>query len=234
MNNQNGILIRQIQKIYPGPEGGFQALRDVSLEIPAGEFTAVTGRSGSGKSTMLNLITGIDRPTSGMVTIGGTDLENMPESKLAAWRGRNVGIVFQFFQLLPTLSILENIMLPMDFCGIIPSSQRKKKALELLNRVGIAGHAGKLPSALSGGEQQRAAIARALANDPSVVVADEPTGNLDTETAEAVFKILRELAQSGKTVVMVTHSPDLAERADRIITLSDGKIIRDSRNSAAA
>ena len=218
------VSLHDVSKSYRVAGNDFVALQHVTLVIPAGEFVAVVGKSGSGKSTLLNLIAAIDRPTSGEVRVDGAVLNQLDESGLAAWRGRTVGVVFQFFQLLPTLTVLENVTLPMDFCRTLPPRQARERALMLLDQVGIAEQAKKLPSALSGGQQQRAAIARALANDPPLVVADEPTGNLDTHTAEAVLALLGELARSGKTVLMVTHKRDLAGRVDRVIRLADGRL----------
>ena len=215
---------------YSTPQGHFAALESVSLSIAAGELVAVVGKSGSGKSTLVNLISGIDRPTSGEVRVAGTLVHALGESALSAWRGRTVGIVFQFFQLLPTLTVLENVLLPIDFCGTRSGprssvkARARARAKELLDRVGIADQADKLPAALSGGQQQRAAIARALANDPPVLLADEPTGNLDSATSEAILDLLGELASAGKTVVTVTHERDIARRADRVIALADGRV----------
>jgi len=219
------IELRAVNKTYPGAGGGFTALDDVNLELSRGQLTAVVGKSGSGKSTLVNLIAGLDRPTRGTVLVGGMPVHSLDESRLAAWRGRNVGVVFQFFQLLPALTVLENVMLPMDFCATYPAAQARTRAHELLERVGIADQAHKLPSTLSGGQQQRAAIARALANDPSLVVADEPTGNLDSRTADAVLELLADLARAGKTVVVVTHERDVARRFDCVITLADGHVV---------
>src|SRR5512142_388206 len=187
------IQLRGVSKRFASAAGSFVALDGVDLEIPAGSFVAIVGKSGSGKSTLLNLVAGIDRPSEGEVLVAGTPVHALGESALAAWRGRNVGVVFQFFQLLPTLTVLENVMLPMDFCRTYPVAKARVRALALLEQVGIADQAGKLPSALSGGQQQRAAIARALANDPPLLLADEPTGNLDSHTAEAVLDLLRKL-----------------------------------------
>ena len=218
------IQLRGASRHYPTPQGSFAALADVDLDLAAGELVAVVGKSGSGKSTLVNLIAGIDRPTAGSVRVAGTALDSLAESKLSAWRGRHVGIVFQFFQLLPTLTVLENVMLPIDFAGTLSTTKARERARTLLDRVGIADQATKLPAALSGGQQQRAAIARALANDPPVVLADEPTGNLDSQTADAIFDLLGALARAGKTIVVVTHERDIATRADRVVTLVDGRV----------
>jgi putative ABC transport system ATP-binding protein len=196
----------------------------VSLEVPPGEFVAVVGKSGSGKSTLINMIAGIDRPTSGDIRVAGTRLNELSESTLAAWRGRNVGIVFQFFQLLPTLTIAENVVLPMDFGATYPVRDRRPRALALLGRVGIADQADKLPANLSGGQQQRAAIARALANGPPILLADEPTGNLDSHTAGLILELFSSLASSGTTVVIVTHEREIARAVNRVIVLSDGRV----------
>ncbi len=218
------IELRDVTKVYPSASGAFVALDRVRLALPRAELTAVVGQSGSGKSTLINLIAGIDRPTEGAVLVGGISVHALDESKLSAWRGRNVGVVFQFFQLLPTLTVAENVMLPMDFCGTYSGKAAHDRAFELLEQVGIADQAHKLPSALSGGQQQRAAIARALANDPPLVVADEPTGNLDTRSADAVLALLTALARKGKTVVVVTHERHWADRFDRVVTLVDGRV----------
>jgi putative ABC transport system ATP-binding protein len=216
------IGLRGVTKTYESPAGAFHALRGIDLEIRAGEFVAIVGKSGSGKSTLLNMVGGIDSPTSGLVTVGGTAIQSLGPSRLAAWRGRTVGIVFQFFQLLPTLTAAENVMLPMDFCGTLPARRRRPRALDLLGRVEVADQADKLPSSLSGGQQQRVAIARAMANDPPVILADEPTGNLDTEAGAAVFRLLGELAAGGKTVVVVTHEREAASAVGRTVTIVDG------------
>jgi len=216
------ISLRRLTKTYETPAGAFTALRGVDLEIGRGELVAVAGKSGSGKSTLLHLIGGIDSPTEGSVTVGGTEVQGLRPNRLAAWRGRSVGFVFQFFQLLPTLTAAENVMLPMDFCRTVPARQRRGRALELLDRVGVAEQADKLPAALSGGQQQRVAIARALANDPPVVLADEPTGNLDSATAGAVLDLFRRMASAGTTVVVATHERDIARVADRTVELFDG------------
>jgi len=228
----NGTLIdlRDVVKTYETGAGEVTVLKDITLRVRPGEFVSVVGPSGSGKSTLLNMMTGIDRPTSGEVFVGGQAVHKLSENGLARWRGRNVGVIFQFFQLLPTLTILENVMLPMDFCNVYRRRERQGRAMHLLEQVGIAEHAHKLPSALSGGEQQRAAIARALANDPSVVVADEPTGNLDSKTASEVFTLFEGLVAQGKTLLVVTHDRSLSARTQRMIRLLDGRIHRDENN----
>jgi len=218
------IVIQSLSKTYSGTNGDFKALDGVSLHFRPGEFVAIVGKSGSGKSTLINLIAGIDKPSAGIVRVDGANVSGLDESRLAVWRGRNVGVVFQFFQLLPTLTVLENVMLPMDFCATHEPREARLRAISLLEKVGIADQADKLPSALSGGQQQRAAIARALANDPPLIIADEPTGNLDSHTADAVLALLVGLSRAGKTIVMVTHERDLAQHADRVVTLADGKV----------
>jgi putative ABC transport system ATP-binding protein len=219
------IELRRVTKTYQTGAKVFTALSDVNLTICQGEFTAIVGRSGSGKSTLINMITGIDEPTSGEVMVASTPVHQLNQEQLAIWRGKNVGVVFQFFQLLPTLTIAENLILPMDFCNTYPLRQRRVRALYLLEKVGIVEQADKLPADLSGGQQQRAAIARALANDPPLIVADEPTGNLDSQTTDAVMQLFTNLTDEGKTVVMVTHERDLAHFFTRFITLADGRII---------
>jgi putative ABC transport system ATP-binding protein len=224
------IELRGVNKDFISPGGKVKVLDNINLAINQGEFLAVVGKSGSGKSTLLNMITGIDRPSSGEVIVADTPLHLLAEGPLAVWRGRAIGVVFQFFQLLPTLTVAENIMLPMDFAGVYPR-KRRERALGLLGQVGIIEHADKLPSSLSGGQQQRAAIARALANDPPVVVADEPTGNLDGRTAGDVIKLFSNLVASGKTVVIVTHERDVTTFADRTIVLSDGRVESESKGA---
>ena len=226
------ISLNSAAKTYETPAGAFTALRDIHLEIGAGELVAVTGKSGSGKSTLLNLIGGIDRPSSGSVTVGGASLGEMSENCLAAWRGRSIGFVFQFFQLLPTLTAAENVMLPMDFCRILPPGERRDRARQLLESVGVSDQANKLPASLSGGQQQRVAVARALANDPPVILADEPTGNLDSHTGAAIFDLFRDLAERGKTVVVVTHERDAIGSFGRVVELADGML--PAAKSAAA
>jgi putative ABC transport system ATP-binding protein len=218
------IDLQGITKVYPTPAGPFPALKGIDLQIQAGEFVAVVGKSGSGKSTLINVFTGIDHPTDGEAIVAGTRLRDLSEGQIAQWRGRTMGIVFQFFQLLPTLTVVENVLLPMDLCNIYAPAERYDKAMHVLEQVGLAGDAHKFPSAVSGGQQQRAAIARALANDPAIIVADEPTGNLDSRAAETIFALFEASAAAGKTVVMVTHDDELAARAQRTVTLVDGLI----------
>ena len=219
------IILRDVTKTYPSAAGDFTALADVNLEIAAHEFVVVVGQSGSGKSTLLGLLAGIDRPTRGEVIVGDTAVHTLSERAMSAWRGRAVGIVFQFFQLLPTLTAAENVMLPMDFCNTYPSRERRARALALLDRFGVADQADKLPSTLSGGQQQRVAVARALANAPAVLLADEPTGNLDSRTSEAMLELLACLVHDGQTVVMVTHERAAQRYATRTVTLADGRIV---------
>jgi putative ABC transport system ATP-binding protein len=223
------IVMEDISKIYKTPAGEFTALEQVTSCFYRGEFVAVQGRSGSGKSTLVNMITGIDRPSSGTVCVDGICIQDLKESEMSAWRGLNLGIVFQFFQLLPMLSLLENVMLPMDFCDQYDMMDRPERAMELLELVGLAEYAHKLPAAISGGQQQSVAIARALANDPPILIADEPTGNLDTHTAESIFDIFTGLVENGKTVLMVTHDEALARRTNRMLSLADGHLVGDIR-----
>jgi ABC-type lipoprotein export system ATPase subunit len=222
------IELSGVTKVYKTPAGDFLALKDIDLSFNQGEFTSIIGKSGSGKSTFINMITGIDHPTKGSVCVEGKEIHRMKEGHLASWRGRSLGIIFQFFQLLPTLSILENTMLPMDFCDVYAPSEREKKALSLLKLVGLEDVAHKQPAALSGGQQQIAALARALANDPPILIADEPTGNLDSKTAEHILAIFEELASQGKTILIVTHDPALTQKTNRQILISDGEIINES------
>jgi putative ABC transport system ATP-binding protein len=218
------IQLRGVSKAYDTPAGPFIAVRDIDLDVGAGELIGITGKSGSGKSTLLNVIGGIDRPSSGDVVVAGTSLRQASERTLTRWRAATVGVVFQFFQLQPTLTVVENVMLPMDFLGARPLRERRPHALDLLARVGLADQANKLPSALSGGQQQRVAIARALANNPPIVTADEPTGNLDSETADAVLDLFRSLTRDGTTVVIATHEPGISLVASRTIALRDGQL----------
>ena len=221
------IDLREVAKVYETEAGPFYALKGIELLVGNGEFVAVIGKSGSGKSTLINMITGIDRPTSGEVLVDDTAVHTLNEGRMAVWRGRNLGVVFQFFQLLPTLTVIENVMLPMEFCHMYTTRERYERAMHLLEQVDIAEHAHKLPSAVSGGEQQRAAIARSLANDPPIIAADEPTGNLDSKTAKAVFQLFEKLVDQGKTILVVTHDRDLARSVTRTITLADGEIVDD-------
>jgi putative ABC transport system ATP-binding protein len=230
----NGIQLRGVSKEYPSALTSMRALDELDLAIAEGEFIAIVGKSGSGKSTLLNMVTGIDRPTRGEIYVRGEPIHRLSEGKLAKWRGRTAGVVFQFFQLMPSLTILENVLLPMDFSGARPLGKREPYAMELLDRVGVADQAYKLPASLSGGQQQRAAIARALANDPEILAADEPTGNLDSRTAESVFNLFANLAENGKTVILVTHDRDIARRAHRIVTLQDGRVVTDTRSEKEA
>jgi ABC-type lipoprotein export system ATPase subunit len=220
------IDLKDVSKAYETPTGPFFALKDINLQVDNGEFVAVIGKSGSGKTTLVNMITGIDRPTLGQVIVGGTPIHELREGQVAPWRGVNVGLVFQFFQLLPSLTNVENVMLPMDFCNTFKNNkERQARALHLLDQVDIKEHAFKKPSEISGGQQQRVAIARSLSNDPPIIVADEPTGNLDSVTAQAIFELFERLVDQGKTIFMVTHDKDLARRVTRTIILSDGEII---------
>jgi putative ABC transport system ATP-binding protein len=228
------VQVIDVTKTYPLGAGEFTAIDRVGLDIEYGEFVAVVGRSGSGKTTLLNLLAGIDRPTLGVIRVAGTDLGRLSESGLAGWRGHSVGLVFQFFQLLPTLTVAENVMLPMDFARKIPAGQRRERALQLLERVGIVEQADKLPATLSGGQQQRAAIARALANDPPILLADEPTGNLDSQTSRAVLELFADLNAEGRTIVVVTHERDIRAIVGREVTLVDGRVVRDESVAAGA
>jgi putative ABC transport system ATP-binding protein len=221
------ITLGNVVKSYDTSAGPITVLKGVSLSVQPGEFVAIVGPSGCGKSTLLNVITGIDRPDGGQVYIGGEDILRMGTDRLARWRGLNVGIVFQFFQLLPTLTVAENVMLPMAFCNKYRGGQRRARALECLRLVGMDHVADRLPSALSGGQQQRVAIARALSNDPAVLVGDEPTGNLDSKTSQAMFELFGQLVTSGKTMLMVTHDPVLARSVPRRIEMLDGAIVQE-------
>jgi len=224
---QSLIELHHVDKYFKTAAGDYHALKSIDLEIGGGEFVGIIGRSGSGKSTLINMITGIDRPSSGEVLVGETTVHTLSENQMARWRGRNLGIVFQFFQLLPNLTVIENVMMPMDLCNKYPIWERRKQALNLLELVGMHEQADKLPSALSGGQQQRVAIARALANDPPLVIADEPTGNLDSKTADEMFKLFENLTAKGKTVVMVTHDSSLARRVSRTVLIVDGEVVNE-------
>jgi putative ABC transport system ATP-binding protein len=230
-NTQDTCLIelQDIKKVYKTEAGDFLALKGIDLQVDTGEFVAVVGKSGSGKSTMINMITGIDHPTSGEVIVNNTAIHHLNESKMAQWRGVSMGVVFQFFQLLPTLTVVENVMLPMDFCNMFTAKERVERAMHLLDLMDVAEQANKLPTMISGGQQQRVAIARALANDPPIIVADEPTGSLDSKTANNVFELFEQLVDEGKTFLMVTHDEDLAQRTRRVITISDGELLSDER-----
>jgi putative ABC transport system ATP-binding protein len=230
-NSSNGtsplVQVKEVVKSFPVGGGEITVLKGISFDVKNGEFVSIVGPSGNGKSTLLNMITGIDRPTRGEVIVTGREVHRMSENKLAAWRGQHVGIIFQFFQMLPALSLLQNVMLPMDFAKKIPARERRERAMQLLDIVGIADQANKLPSMVSGGQQQRSAIARALANDPEIIVADEPTGNLDTRTAQDIFELFTKLVEQGKTMVMVTHDKELSRRVPRVVEIIDGRITRD-------
>jgi ABC-type lipoprotein export system ATPase subunit len=221
------IRLRSVVKAYKTGAGEVIVLKNLDLDIQQGEFVGIIGKSGSGKSTLVNMLTGIDRPSRGEVWVGNTAVHTLNEGQMAVWRGKHLGIVFQFFQLLPMLSLVENVMLPMDFCNTFPMRERKDRAMHLLGLVDMTEHANKLPSAISGGQQQRIAIARALANDPPVIMADEPTGNLDSRTAESVFAMFEHMVSQGKTVIMVTHDSSLARRVKRTVLLADGEIVNE-------
>ncbi|MCQ3932922.1 MAG: ABC transporter ATP-binding protein [Chloroflexi bacterium] len=218
------ISLEDVRKIYKTKAGQLEVLKGVDFQVGEGEFVAVVGPSGSGKSTLINMITGIDRPTKGEVYVADQRLTNLGENAVAKWRGKNVGVVFQFFQLLPTLTVLENVMMPMYYTNTY-GSERRQRAMELLERVDLPDVALKYPSQISGGQQQRAAIARALANDPKVLVGDEPTGNLDTVSAGLVFGLFEELVANGTTIVMVTHDRDLAGQVPHVVEVRDGRIM---------
>src|SRR3954470_2973284 len=224
-SNAHLIDLHQVEKTYQSAAGNFTALKRVDLQIDRGQFVAIIGKSGSGKSTLINMVTGIDRPSSGKVLVDNVPVHTLSEGQMAAWRGRNLGIIFQFFQLLPALSIIENVMLPMDFCNMYTPRERPERAMQLLAQVEMAEQAHKLPSAVSGGQQQRVAIARALANDPPVLIADEPTGNLDSATSQQMFELFVNLVDGGKTLLMVTHDPVLARGARRRVEMLDGAIV---------
>ncbi|MBW6472127.1 MAG: ABC transporter ATP-binding protein [Anaerolineaceae bacterium] len=225
------IKILNLSKIFQAASMQFVALSDISIAFHQHEFTAVVGRSGSGKSTLMNMITGIDKPTSGKVIVNGIEIHTMRETAMSKWRGENLGIVFQFYQLIPVLSLVENVMLPMQIAGKFSQSERLDRAHDLLSQVGLQNYAHKRPYLVSGGQQQSTAIARALANDPPILIADEPTGNLSSGEAEKIFNIFQTLSSSGKTIIMVTHDEDLAKRARRVLKLVDGRIVSEKRRS---
>jgi len=231
MSEQNGqkpiIEIKDVVKSFPVGDTEITILKGISLQVKKGEFLSIVGPSGNGKSTLLNMITGIDRPSSGEIIVTGQPVHKMSENRLAAWRGENVGIIFQFFQMLPALSLLQNVILPMDLANKYSPKERRERAMHLLDIVGLSDQVHKLPNAVSGGQQQRAAIARALANDPALLVADEPTGNLDSATSHDVFDLFNEVVSQGKTMLMVTHDKELAQRVPRVVEILDGKITRD-------
>jgi putative ABC transport system ATP-binding protein len=234
VQDQNSTGVRQplirmqgICKLFKSGAGEFTALDNINLDFYPGEFVGIVGKSGSGKSTLANMITGIDHPTHGNIFIEGQVINKMNESKMSVWRGNNLGIVFQFYQLMPMLTLRENVLLPMDFCNRFTTAERETRAMELLKMVDLQDLSEKLPAMISGGQQQSAAIARALANDPPILIADEPTGNLDTNTAESVFNLFCRLVDNGKTIIMVTHDPELASRTNRVVKLHDGKVIYD-------
>ena len=227
------VQVKDVVKSFPMGDGEITILKGISFEVQGGEFVSIVGPSGNGKSTLLNMITGIDRPSAGEVVVTGRQVHKMSENKLATWRGEHVGIIFQFFQMLPALSLLQNVMLPMDFAKKYNPRERKQRAMHLLETVDLGDQAGKLPGMVSGGQQQRAAIARALANDPPLLVGDEPTGNLDTRTASGVFDLFAGLVERGKTMLMVTHDKELARRVPRVIEIIAGKITRDEYTGGA-
>ncbi len=227
------VQVKRLVKTFDTPAGPLNVLRGIDLDIHQGDFIALVGPSGSGKTTFLNMVTGIDAPTGGDVQVDGVDVVRTPQRQLTRWRGRNVGIVFQFFQLLPTLTVLQNVKMPMDFCGVYEPQERKDRAMDLLDRLGIADQAYKTPDMLSGGQQQRVAIARALANDPPLIIGDEPTGNLDRMSAANVFSIFHEMREQGRTVLVVTHDRELVHDVPQIMVLTDGLIEATTFEAAA-
>ena len=225
------ISLRGLVKVYNGSASAVTALNGIDLEVLQGEFFVVTGKSGSGKTTLVNMITGLDRSTAGEIWVDGAAIHRYGPEKAARFRSRTFGVVFQTFELLPTLTVLQNVMLPMDFAHRYPQREQRRRAMQLLEQVEIAEHSRKLPAALSGGQQQRLSIARAMANDPPILVADEPTGSLDSVTAAAIIDIFEDLVRQGRTVFMVTHDRDIAGRGTRLITLSDGEIVREEADA---
>ena len=228
------VEIKDVVKSFSVGGSELTILKGISFKVQKGEFLSIVGPSGNGKSTLLNMITGIDRPTSGEIIVTGKQVHKMSEDGLAAWRGANVGIIFQFFQMLPGLSLMQNVILPMDLAGKYSPNDRRARAMQLLESVGLKDQANKLPAMVSGGEQQRAAIARALANDPPLLVGDEPTGNLDSRNAQDVFDLFSSVVAEGKTMLMVTHDKELARRVPRVVEILDGRITRDERIGRSA
>jgi putative ABC transport system ATP-binding protein len=226
-SNGHIVAVKDVVKRFPVGDDEITVLKGISFDVTNGEFVTIVGPSGNGKSTLLNMITGIDRPSDGEVIVTGREVHEMSENELANWRGDHVGIIFQFFQMLPALSLLQNVILPMDFARKYSTKEREERARNLLESVGLADQVNKLPGQVSGGQQQRAAIARALANDPPLIVADEPTGNLDSRSSEAVFRLFSDLVAEGKTLLMVTHDKELARQVPRVIEIIDGNITRD-------
>jgi putative ABC transport system ATP-binding protein len=229
-NNDPLIQLRDVVKVYQTAAGDLTALKGISADLYRGEFVGIVGKSGAGKSTLVNMLTGVDHLTSGQVRVDGVQVHELNEDQIAVWRGRNVGVVFQSFELMPQLSLLDNVMLPMDFCGQFRRRKSLQRAKQLLTQVGLEEHMKKPPTRISGGQQQRVAIARALANDPPIIVADEPTGNLDSVTAEEILQLFGELVQQGKTLIIVTHDESLKGRFSRTIEISDGQIVNGSLN----
>jgi putative ABC transport system ATP-binding protein len=223
------IRLGNVTKVFKTKAGDFKALKGIHLEVQSGEFLGIIGKSGAGKTTLVNVVTGVDHLTAGEVWVNGVAVHNLGENELALWRGHNLGIIYQSFYLMPTLSLLDNVMLPMDFCGLYQRRESIERAMQLLQEVELEEHAYKLPSAISGGQQQRVAIARALANDPPLIIADEPTGRLDSVTAEVIFRIFSRLIQEGKTILMVTHDQSLAQRVSRVVRIADGAVTSDDR-----
>jgi len=228
------VQTNNLVKTYETPVGPLNVLRGIDLELKKGDFVALVGPSGGGKTTFLNMLTGVDKPTSGMVFVDGVDIANTSERKLTRWRGRNVGIVFQFFQLLPTLTVLENVIMPMDFCNVHAPKQRRDKAMSLLERFDVADQAHKTPDMLSGGQQQRVSIARALANDPALIIGDEPTGNLDRMSAAVVFDTFYEMREQGHTIIIVTHDREVVRDVPTVMTLQDGLLDASPLEAAAS
>jgi putative ABC transport system ATP-binding protein len=226
------IRLSNLTKVYKTKAGEFKALKGIDLEVQSGEFLGIIGKSGAGKTTLVNMVTGVDHLTAGGVWVNGVAVHDLGENELALWRGHNLGIIYQSFYLMPTLSLLDNVMLPMDFCGLYQRPESVDRAMQLLRDVELEEHAYKLPSAISGGQQQRVAIARALANDPSLIIADEPTGRLDSVTAEVIFRIFTRLIEEGKTILMVTHDQSLASRVSRVVKIADGAVKSDNQREA--